>query len=519
MGFRTMTTEELESIFRRWHAGHSITSVKAAVPCDRKTIRNYITLFRTAGYTVGCPFPDAQKLFGDLQAILPLKTRQRGVRDLLVKHKDEIVELVTRKNEPVKSKTAFLIVKEKYDLEVSYETFKLFMREHAFSITRTDAPLRIELPPGQEIQLDYGQVGSLYDPDEKRNRTVYAFCARLSFSRLPFIEFVHAQDQVSFIDSNIDMVEFFGGVTEFLSLDNLKAGVIKPHLYDPELNRAYAEFAAHYGVFLNPCRVGKATDKGKIERLVPSARELFRRLKEVHPSFTLAELNEEALTWCREEYGKTKHGTTGVPPIELFEEQEASALKPLTETRFEAPVWKQVKVAPDRFITFEGKYYCLPYEYRGQTLLARKSGVFLRLFTPHHVLVREYVISLKRFSWLKGDFPDDREALMQGEYPQWLLKQARSFGPATEKLIASVLESHAYLHARRARGILSLLEKYRSHPFREEICGKARTLRVHTPKQIQLMLERELRQLHLDFIVPTSPAGKAMIRDVKEYFN
>lgn len=519
MGFRTMTTEELESIFRRWHAGHTISSIKEAVTCDRKTIRNHISHFIAAGYAVGCPFPEEQKLCRDLQAMLPLKTRQRGVREVLLKHKDEIVELVTRKDEPVKPKTAFLIIKEKFDLHVSYETFKLFMREHAFSITKTAAPLRIELPPGKEIQLDYGKAGSLYDPDAKRNRIVYAFCARLSFSRLPFIVFVHTQDQESFVESNVEMVDFFGGATEFLSLDNLKAGVIKPDLYDPELNRSYAEFAAHYGVFLNPCRVGKATDKGKIERLVPSARELFRRLKEVHPSFTLAELNREALKWCREEYGKAKHGTTGVPPLDLFEEQEKAALKALPPTRFEVPVWKKVKAAPDRFITFAGKYYCLPYQYRGMTLLARKSGVILRLFTQHHVLVREYTITGKRFSWLSGDFPEDREALMRGDYPQWILKQARAFGPSTEKLIESVLESHAYLHARRARGILSLLEKYRDHPFREEICQRARLRRVTTPKQIKLMLEGELRQLRFDFIVPISPAGQAMIRDVKEFFN
>jgi len=519
MGFRTMTTEELESIFRRWHAGHSISSIKEAVTCDRKTIRNYLSLFTAAGYAVGCPFPDGQKLFRDLAAMLPLKNRQRGVRDRLLKHKDEIVELVTRKKEPVKPKNAFIIIKEKYDVQVSYETFKLFMKEHAFSITKTAAPLRIELPPGKEIQLDYGKVGSLYDPAAKRNRIVHAFCARLSFSRLPFIVFVHTQDKESFVESNIDMVEFFGGVTEFLSLDNLKSGVIKPDLYDPMLNRSYAEFAAYYGVFLSPCRVGKATDKGKIERLVPSARELFRRLKEVHPSFTLQELNREALKWCREEYGKAKHGTTGVPPIELFEEQESSELKALPPTRFEVPVWKKVKVAPDRFITFAGKYYCLPYQYRGTTLLARKSGACLRLFTQNHVLVREYLITGKLFSWLPGDFPEDREALMKGEYPQWILKQARSFGPSTEKLIESVLESHAYLHARRARGILSLLEKYRNDPFREEICQKARLLRLQTPKQLKLMLDAERRQLHLDFIVPTSEAGLAMIRDVKEYFN
>ena len=35
------------------------------------------------------------------------------------------------------------------------------------------------------------------------------------------------------------MFEYYGGVTEVLSLDNLKAGVIKPDLYDPKLNKAF----------------------------------------------------------------------------------------------------------------------------------------------------------------------------------------------------------------------------------------------------------------------------------------
>jgi len=518
MGYRTMTTEELKSMFRRWHAGHTISSIKRALSCDRNTIRSYISLFIAAGYTSGCPFPDDQTLSRDLQAMLPLKSRQRGIRDLFLKYKDEITTLINRKEEPVKPKTAFQIVKEKYELPGSYETFKLFMREHSLEITRPYSPLRIELPPGKEIQLDYGTVGHLYDPAEKRNRTIYAFCARLSFSRLPFIQFVYAQKQESFTASNIDMVEFFGGAPEFITIDNLKAGVIKPDLYDPQLNRSYGEFALHYNTFINPCRVGKATDKGKIERLVPSARELFRRLKELHPSFDLQELNREALRWCGEEYGRAKHGTTGVPPLELYEE-EKSALKALPETRFEVPVWKAVKVAPDRFFGFNGKFYCMPYEYRGKTLFVRKTGDILRVFTPHHVLVREYVITGKRFSWLPLDFPEDREALMRGDYPQWLLGQARAFGPATENLIRSVLSSHAYLHARRARGILGVLEKYREHPFREEICGKARVMNIHTPKQIALMLEREKRQSHFDFIIPLSPAGQAMTRDVKEYFN
>jgi transposase len=39
--------------------------------------------------------------------------------------------------------------------------------------------------------------------------------------------------------------------------DNLKTGVIKADLYDPRLNRAYAEMAAHYGCLIDPARSGK----------------------------------------------------------------------------------------------------------------------------------------------------------------------------------------------------------------------------------------------------------------------
>jgi len=519
MGYRFMTMNDLQSIFRRWHASHSISAIKAACFFDRNTIRNYIRLFEEAGYAQGCPLPAAQTLDSQFRAMLPLKARQRGIRQVFLKCKDEIIELVTRKDEPVKPKTAFLIVKEKYDLPGSYETFKLFMRDHVMEIKSPHAPLRIELPPGKEIQLDYGKVGKFYDPVEKRNRIVWAFCARLSFSRLPFIMFVYTQDQESFVASNVEMVEFFGGVTEFITIDNLKAGVIKPHLYDPLLNRSYAEFASHYGTFINPCRVAKATDKGKIERLVPQARELFRRLKEIHPAFSFGELNSAARTWCCEEYGATKHGTTGIPPVELFREEEKASLIALPTARFEVPVWKPVKVHRDRFFMFNGKNFCMPFEFRGKTLFVRKSGVLLRVFSPDYRLLREYVLSGKRFSWLPGDFPDDREALMRGEYPQWLMGRARSFGPAAEKLIRTVLEPHAYLNARRARGILTVLEKYRSHPFREEICGKAMLKRIFIPKQIALMLEAEKRQYHFDFIIPMSEGGRAMTRDVKEYFN
>lgn len=519
MGYRQMTITDLHDILRRWHGEHSISSIKEATARDRNTIRHYISLFENQGFHPGCELPEREELFRTLQTLLPLTKRKRGVRELFEKHKGEIIELINRDKEPVKAKTAFLIMKEKYDLPGSYETFKVWMREQKYTIKSRGAPLRIELPPGEETQIDYGKVGTLFDPKAGKNRSVYAFCAILSCSRLPFIQFVFSQNQESFVESNVDMAEFYGGVTKFLTIDNLKDGVIKPDLYDPGLNRAYAEFAEHYGTFINPCRVAKATDKGKIERAVPGARELFRRLKEVHPAATLRELNGKALLWCREEYGMKKHGTTGLKPFPVFEEEEKETLLPLPEERFTVPIWKHPMVQPDRFFVFAGKYYAMPYAYRKKRVRARKTGKVLHIFDEKYNLLRTYTVTGKLFSSLPGDFPEDREAMMRGEYPRWILAQARGFGPNAERLIEEILEPHAYINARRARGMVSVFSKYKDETFFHDICGKALEKKIHTPKKVTQLFEAEKLQTHFSFIHPVSQQGQAMIRDVMEYFN
>lgn len=519
MGYRYMTIETLQEMFRRWHAKHSITSITNELRCDRNTIRTYIRLFKVADYTPGCKLPPEQELLSKLQDMLPLRARSRSIRQCFEAHKEEVIALISRDKEPVKPKTAFLIIKEKYNLNGSYETFKLFMREHMSEIKSPQAPLRIELPPGEETQLDYGKVGFFYDPKEKCNKTVWAFCAKLSCSRLPFIEYVYTQSQDSFTQSAINMAEFYGGLTGYVSIDNLKAGVIKPDLYDPLLNRAFAEFAAYYGTFINTCRVATPTDKGKIERSVPQARELFRRLKEVHPTFNLAELNEAAKRWCLEEYGMKNHGTTSLKPKVVFDEVEKQTLISLPDNRFEVPVWKPVVVGGDRYITFEKKYYAMPVQYRFKTLNARKASKILRVFDSKYTLIREYIITGKKWSSLPGDFPEDKEAMMKGEYPTWILSKAHELGPAAVRLIEAVLKPNAYINSRRARGILSVLEKYSAHPFREDICNEALKKRIFIPKQIADMLEQEKRQMHFDFVIPVSDSGKAMLRDISEYFN
>ena len=147
------------------------------------------------------------------------------------------------------------------------------------------------------MQIDYAKMGSLYDPLTKTNVTVYAFIGTLAYSRHKFVDFVYKQDQQSFTQSHVKMFNFFQGTPKVIYLDNLKTGVIKPDLYEPKINRSYAEMGLHYGVFINPCRPGKPKDKGKVERDVPTIREEFKKMVAINPSITDTEANRQIKQW------------------------------------------------------------------------------------------------------------------------------------------------------------------------------------------------------------------------------
>ena len=44
--------------------------------------------------------------------------------------------------------------------------------------------------------------------------------------------------------------------------------MIRADLYDPLLNRAYAEMAEHYGCLIDPARAQKPKDKPRVERVI-----------------------------------------------------------------------------------------------------------------------------------------------------------------------------------------------------------------------------------------------------------
>lgn len=515
MGYHRMKTEDLYSIYKRWKDDQKTAKISRLEGFDRKTIRFYINQFNESNISEYDSY-GKEALLVKLSQLLPVSSKIKPVTSQIDEFKDEIARLMSDEKEVIKLTTLFRILRDKYGYSGSYETLKIYVKSNNIKKPQTKQIIRIESPPGDEIQLDYGKVGTLFDPFTGRNRTVHAFCGILSFSRLPYIEFVFSMDQKSFSESTINMFEYFDGSPKYISPDNLKTGVIKPDLYDPKLNRAYMELSDYYQVFINPCRVATPTDKGKIERFIQVARQMFLELKNIYPDHNIHELNQKVKVRCKEVYGNNIHGTTRLKPLDLYNQHEKDRLSPLPHDRFEVCEWKQAKVHPDQFIQVEKKRYSLPAKYRQMSVDVKMKANMIYIYSGFE-LVRSYIIPKGASAVTSEDFPEVTREIASGTYPEYILNQSKFFGDKAHALIEKTLKPHAFLNCRRALGMIDVFKTYSSAPKFSEVVEIAINKSIVTPKGLEALFDEYEIQNEPDITI--SENGKKMSRDIGYFFN
>jgi hypothetical protein len=185
-------------------------------------------------------------------------------------------------------------------------------------------------------------------------------------------------DQRAWTECHVAAFEYFAGVPSRLVPDNLKTGVDKPDLYDPKLNRSYAELAAHYGCLVDPARARKPKDKPKVERPMPYVRDSFWRGRE----FTsLEQMQAAAETWSRDVAGQRQcRPLDGAAPAAVFAASEQQALKPLPAEPFVLATWAKAKVGPDIHARVEKVLYSVPWKHIGKTCDVRITATMVQFF-------------------------------------------------------------------------------------------------------------------------------------------
>ena len=462
---------DVAEILVHWHAGRSLSEMSGSLGVDRKTLRKYIAPAVAAGITPGEPAKSEQEWHELVREWFPelADTRLRQVTwPAIAEHHDYVVAQVKA---GVRMSTIHQRLRDERGLAASVASFRRYVNANIPEETRRSQVTVWNPRPaeaGEQAQVDYGQLGRWLDPLTGRLRTVWAFVMVLACSRHMFVRPVLKMDQRAWTECHVAAFEFFGGVPARLVPDNLKTGVDKPDLYDPKLNRSYAEMAAHYGCLIDPARALKPRDKARVERPMPYVRDSFWRGRE----FTsLAQMQAGAVRWSLETAGQRAcRPLEGAAPAAVFEAVEKDALKPLPAGPFVLATWATAKIGPDIHAQVNRVLYSVPWQHIGKTADVRITGTMVQFFIGGQ-LIKTHPRKMRGKQTDFGDYPPEKIAFHM-RTPAWCRKQATAIGPACEQVTGELLADNALYRLRSAQGIIGLADKH--NPARlEAACAKA----------------------------------------------
>jgi transposase len=472
MARRTFEMIDLVEIYVHWFAGRSQAQIADSLGIDRKTVRKYLAPVAAEGLVAGgpptmCEADWRAKALSWFPAVADAGLRQ--VTWPAIATHAEFIRSQLKAGVTVATVHQRLV--DEHALTASVASLRRWVVANLPEEVRR-ARVRVLRPvdaePGSEAQIDYGRLGSWIDPATGRRHTVWAFVMVLACSRYMFVRPVLVMDQAAWTRAHVEAFVFFGGVPARLIPDNLKTGVDKPDLYDPKINRSYAELAAHYDTLVDPARAFKPKDKPRVERPMPYVRDSFWRGRE----FTsLAQMQAEAVRWSREVAGaRACRPLDGAAPATVFAAVEAPALRALPRAPFVLATWSTGKVGPDIHVKVGRALYSVPWALIGQRVDARTTATMVQIIAAAEVVATH--VRAERGRRTNFDHYPPEKIAFHMRTPTWCRRTARGVGPACEQVIAGLLVDNALFRLRAAQGVLGLRDKH--SPARlEAACAKA----------------------------------------------
>jgi len=469
MARRTFSVIDVTEILVHWYAGRSFSEIAISLDVNRKTVRKYVTPAIEAGLSPGGA-PMAQQDWAKLvRAWFPglADTRLRQLTwPQIEAHHDFIKDLLG----VVTMNTIWQRLRDEHGLQVSVASFRRYIRANMPEEVRRSqvTVLRDDPPPGEEAQIDYGRLGSWTDPKTGKRHQVWVFVMVLSVSRHLFVFPGFKMDQAAWTQAHVEAFAYFGGCPQRLVPDNLKTGVAKPDLYDPKINRSYAELAVHYGLLIDPARRGKPKDKPRVERPIPYIRDSFWRGREFG---SLQHVRTAALQWCTEVAGRRQcRPLFGAKPLDVFTAVEAKALQPLPSRPFVLANWSTGTISPDIHVKVGKTLYSAPWRYIGQRVDARETPTMVQIFHQGE-LIATHGRKPRGKQTVAGHYPPEKIAFAL-KTPTWCRKRCEEIGTACTEVIAGLLQVNALFRLRAAQGVLGLADKYPTGRL-EAACAKA----------------------------------------------
>jgi len=477
---------KIRDVLRYRHsAGLSLEAIARALKISKGVVAKYLRLATAAGLT--WPIPEDL----DDAGLDKLLYQQVSAREPTFAEPDYALV-----HQELKKKGVTLtLLWEEYRQAVGergyqYTAFCTRFRDWAGKLKRS---MRQIHRAGEKLFADYaGPTVPIVDASSGEIRPASIFVAVLGASSYTFACATPGQTQTDWLTGMSRALTFIGGVPALIVPDNPRALVSGPDRYEPELNRATAEFAHHYDTVILPARPRKPQDKAKVESGVQVVeRWILARLRH-RRFFSVAELDAavaDLLPALNNRPFKKLPGSRQ----EAFARVDAPYLRLLPVSAFVIAEWKKATVNIDYHVEFESNYYSVPHPLIHQVVELRITRRTVE------VLAKGKRVASHPRSSRKGHYATLAEHMpaVHRAHAEWspgkLLTWAASVGPSTAELVKRLLmeKKHPEQGYRSCLGLMRLTRNH-GQARMEAACERALAVGAHRYRSVASILEKGL---------------------------
>lgn len=504
MPYRELPMIDVKEVLRRWSAGQGDRRIGRETGIDRKTVARYTDAAERLGLKRGAELTD-ERVHGVAQCVQsrPITSPTEEWKEV-AQHRERIERWLSgdADTRPLRLTKVHALLVRDHELRASYDTLWRFCTQQLGWRKKTETVRVDDPPPGQEAQVDFGEMGRMLDPETGKVRKLWVLIVTLCFSRYQFVWPTFRQTTEAVCEGLDRAWSFFGAMALSIIPDNMKAIVKDPDAINPTLVAPFLDYVQARGLFVDPARVRAPKDKPRVENQVAYVRESWF---DGETFLGIDDARRSAEHWCRNIAGERVHGTTRRVPRETFESIEKPAMRPAPDSPFDVPMWiESAKVHPDHHIQVAHALYSVPTRYLRKHVRVRADKMQVKIYFGTELIKVHPRKGPGGRSTDPNDYPADKAVYALRDVDALVAKSKERgvhIGIYAERLLGGPLP---WSKMRQAYALLGLCQKYGDGRV-EAICQSALAFDVVSVPRIAAMLKSAAKP-----IAPADGQGKVV---------
>jgi transposase len=358
------------------------------------------------------------------------------------------------------------ILKEQ-ETEIPYSTLTRLVREMGLRATETHRAGRYILGPGEEMQHDTSPHKLMLG-----ERRVTAQCAALvlGYSRRLYIRYYPSFTRFEAKVFLSEAFRFMDGVCGRIVIDNTSVIVAHGSGPDAEIAPEMVQFCRIFGVHFVPHRINHPDRKARVERSFSYVERNFLAGRTFRD---WEDLNDQALSWCRDVANKKPKRSLGMSPEEAYV-MEKSHLKPLPP--YIPPIYQTLYriVDVEGYVRVDTNRYSVPERLIGKSVEVQKHSDTVVVVFDHKKVSQHRRLTDKK---------DTRVTDPGHHQPLLRLRSHKGPSPEEQALLgeSEILDRYVAQVRKRSSGrgmvrLRRLLNLKRTYPHEAFLCAVTKAL-------------------------------------------